>query len=213
MKHTLPHRKPGHLLPVRDRYEVVADPALLQTILERLRDWTPAGPAAPVSLLPDAIELVSLCAGAPIREGADAILHAVAEIASVHDAHGRGHYLTEDDFEADRQLAAEMFDLYAALALPAPDERIPAHTETLGAVVDRIAAWCVLLHPSAAPEAADHPALTSIEGAQARAALEQLCASYTALVFAALAGARRLPTITTLTPTALTAITRLRRPG
>lgn len=96
---------------------------------------------ATISPLPDAIQLISLCTGEPVPEGADQILHGVAELASVHHAHHEGDYHDDTDFDGDRQLAAEVLDTLVMQAMPPSEQRLPSHTETLGAVVDRMAAW------------------------------------------------------------------------
>ncbi|WP_043660254.1 DUF4254 domain-containing protein [Nocardia thailandica] len=124
-------------------------------------------------------------------------------MAGVHHAYHQGQYRHDDDFAADRQQATEILDSIALSVLPPADPRLPSHTETVGAVIDRMAAWCTLLR---------HPIpLTDTELVTARAQVEQLGRAYTTLARQLARGTRRVPTRTDLAPLPLTGLRQIRR--
>lgn len=82
----------------------------------------------------------------PMLDAADelAALHAI-RLASEGDALG--------ELDAQRLRLVRAIDRYITLVTPAPGESARRHTETVGAVVDRLANWCTLASANVEVEA------------------------------------------------------------
>lgn len=161
---------------------------------------TPGAWRSPFPELPDPILLEHTCRGLHTTDSDQPILDAVAELADLHRELliSRGRVRLDHRFERHRQRNADLIDGIVAAAVPAARDGARVHTETIGAVADRMACWCAMLHDPAAT------AFSSEELTLADTCVSQLANGYAALLDELAAGICRVPATTTLTPVTFT---------
>ncbi|MFC4127261.1 DUF4254 domain-containing protein [Nocardia rhizosphaerae] len=116
----------------------------------------------------------------------DPVLHAAHELAALHER--REQLAGGDTSEIDWQRAHLVceIDRWVVLRAPRPATTAPMHTESIGAVVDRMAHFAALTYRALACGAE-----AQLRAAQTR--LHELACGYDDLVVEVANGARRLP--------------------
>ncbi|WP_280216676.1 DUF4254 domain-containing protein [Nocardia neocaledoniensis] len=199
--------------------EPLSDPEILRLVLAGLQDL-PGQPPIPTTIgvramttlslgawhspfpeLPDPILLEHTCRGLPTEQAtSQPFLDAVAELAVLHrDRLALGRHAGDDRrFEHERQRCASRIDRLVAAVVPVVGEEARIHTETVGAVIDRMACWCAILHDPFAGE------LSGDEFVLAEVCIGELRGGYGALLDELAVGICRMPAITSLTPVTFT---------
>lgn len=162
----------------------------------------------PVPELPDPVLLEHACRGLPLVSTGvpvlDSVVEVAAELAELHRDRLMGIDLVGVDRR--RKMCASVLDTLAAVVLPTPPQSAPVYLESIGAVVDRLASWCLLLGDRAP---------VRLNAAEFRIATEQvseLCRGYADLLDEAAEGRCQIPgTTTVLTAPVLTGTDLLRR--
>lgn len=161
---------------------------------------TPGTWNSPIPELPDPMLLERICRGMRTDQSHHPVLESVTDLAVLHrDRLTRGRCaFAERRFEHDRQRNASRIDRVVAAAVAPAREEARVHTETIGAVIDRMTCWSAMLHdPIAAEYSGDELALIE-------ACVVELRSGYAALLDELAAGICRMPAITSLTPVTFT---------
>ncbi|MGF0320650.1 hypothetical protein [Nocardia fluminea] len=154
----------------------------------------------PVPGLPSAVLLEHACRGLPLVSAGEPILDAALELASeLAELHReRLMRLDVDGVDRRRRMCVGAIDALAVAALPPPPEAARENPESIGAIVDRLASWCVLAGDACPIR------LSATAVAAAGEHVDELCRGYTVLLDELADRSCRLPTTTTLPRPTLT---------
>ncbi|WP_330232049.1 DUF4254 domain-containing protein [Nocardia sp. NBC_00508] len=139
------------------------------------------------SLLPSKDFVLEACTGR-IRLP-HPLLEAAYELAALHEARLDTPYPAREEIDRHRTRLTRHIDRWVASALPQAMGAAYLHTETVGAVVDRLARYSVLAHTAL------HRDTRQPEMHYAWQQLAELALGYGDLSFELTAGRRRLPTL------------------
>ncbi|MFC9664714.1 DUF4254 domain-containing protein [Nocardia sp. NPDC127606] len=142
------------------------------------------GRPGPEPVLPDRAQMMQAVCG--VAGASDPVLSAAHELATLHER--REQQIPGDTSEIDwarARLVCEI-DRWVVIRSPTPATSAPMHTESIGAVVDRMAHFAALTYRALACGAE-----AQLHAAQLR--LHELACGYDDLIAEVASGARRLP--------------------
>ncbi|MGQ4600548.1 DUF4254 domain-containing protein [Nocardia sp. R6R-6] len=143
-------------------------------------------------VLPSKDLLLEACTGS-IRQP-HPVLEAAYELASLHEALQDTPHAQRQEIDRHRTRLTRDIDHWVASALPQALGAAYMHTETIGAVVDRLAEYSVLAHTALSRDT-QQPHIHYIWRQ-----LAELALGYGDLSFELTTGARRLPNLVVLQP-------------
>ncbi|WP_280468486.1 DUF4254 domain-containing protein [Nocardia cyriacigeorgica] len=118
------------------------------------------------------------------------VLEAAYELAALHEARPEATAVALGETNSERVILMQRVDRWVAGFMPAPLGAAYMHTETMGAVVDRLARYSVLAHAALTRDTRPW----ELHFAWQR--LAELSLGYGDLSFELASGARRLPDLT-----------------
>ncbi|MFE3321166.1 DUF4254 domain-containing protein [Nocardia sp. NPDC059195] len=142
------------------------------------------GRPGPEPVLPDRAQMMQAVCG--VAGAGDPVLTAAHELATLHER--REQQIPGDTSDIDwarARLVCEI-DRWVVIRSPTPATSAPMHTESIGAVVDRMAHFAALTYHALACGAE-----AELHAAQLR--LHELACGYDDLITEVASGARRLP--------------------
>ncbi|MFI9511242.1 DUF4254 domain-containing protein [Nocardia sp. NPDC052566] len=138
--------------------------------------------------LPSRDEILEAFVGHLIRKP-DPVLYAAMELAGLHKARLRAaaEGAGTDEIDHRRTILAHSIDCWVAVEVPHARQGALLHTETVGAVIDRLARFCVAAHEVLMRSTSE------VERHHAWQRLAELAVAYGDMVFEVSAGIRRVP--------------------
>ncbi len=142
------------------------------------------GRPGPEPVLPDRTQMMQAVCG--VAGDGDPVLAAAHELATLHERREQQIPGDTSDIDWTRARLVCEIDRWVVLRSPTPATSAPMHTESIGAVVDRMAHFAALTYRALACGAE-----AELHAAQLR--LHELACGYDDLIAEVASGARRLP--------------------
>ncbi|MBC7304667.1 MAG: DUF4254 domain-containing protein [Nocardia sp.] len=142
------------------------------------------GRPGPEPVLPDRLQMMRAVCG--VAGDGDPVLAAARELAILHERREQQMPGDTSDIDWARARLVCEIDRWVVIRSPTPPTTAPMHTESIGAVVDRMAHFAAITYQTLACGAE-----ADLHAAQVR--LHELACGYDDLIAEVASGARRLP--------------------